>query len=181
MKKNYPSGGDRGMSKLVSGQMVGKDHPNFDAVGTLDELNSMLGWTKCACDDEDICQRIEWVQSTILDLGSYITGWSTVEFSEEPILRLEAEIAQWQKVVPDLKGFILPDGTELAARLHVTRTVCRRAERAIAHLISTGPRAINQNASRFINRLSDWLYMAARWANVRAGVEETLWKPAVAK
>jgi cob(I)alamin adenosyltransferase len=177
MKKKYPSGGDTGASKLANGRMVAKDHVNFDAVGTVDELNSVLGWVKCACEEKELREKIEWVQNTLFEFGSYITGWAQEEFSSRPVTRLEEEIRQWQEAVPDLKGFILPDGTELAARFHIARTVCRRTERAVAHLKETGPRAISENASRFINRLSDWLFQAARLANFRAGTEETLWKP----
>jgi cob(I)alamin adenosyltransferase len=181
MQKKYPSAGDKGTSKLVTGQMVSKDHANFEAVGTVDELNCLLGWAKCVCKDGELRARIEWVQNTLFDLGSYITGWVTGEFTDRPVNTLEEHIRGWQEVVPDLKGFILPNGTELSARLHVARAVCRRAERAVARLNETGPKTVSENATRFMNRLSDWLYMAARWANVGAGVEEALWKPMIEK
>ncbi len=176
MKKSYPSGGDTGTSRLVSGQMVGKDHANFDAVGTVDELNCFLGWAKCACEDANLRERIEWVQNTLFDLGSYVTGWSQTEFSEHSVTRLEREIAEWQGDVPDLHGFILPGGTELASRLHVARAVSRRLERCVAHLKGCGARTLNDHSLRFVNRLSDWIFQAARLANVRAGAEETFWK-----
>jgi len=177
MKKTYPSCGDTGVSRLVTGEMVGKDHANFQAVGAVDELNSMLGWAKCVCKEATLTERIAWVQNTLFDYGSYITGWSTVEFPEQAVTRLEEEIREWQGVVPDLRGFILPGGTELAARLHIARSVCRRVERNVASLKEVGVRPISEQALRFINRLSDWLFQAARLANVHAGIEEPFWKP----
>jgi cob(I)alamin adenosyltransferase len=176
MRKKYPSGGDRGESRLVSGQMVGKEHVNFEAVGTLDELTSVLGWVKCVCDDTILKERLTWVQGKLLELGACVTGWSAEEFSAEPISTLEKEIAEWQKEVPELKLFILPDGVELATRFHIARTVCRRAERTVARLIAEVQRKPAENVTRFMNRLSDWLYLAARRANVRAGRAETVWE-----
>jgi cob(I)alamin adenosyltransferase len=177
MRKKYPSAGDRGESRLVSGQMVGKEHINFEAVGALDELNSVLGWVKCACDDdEELKTKLTWVQGELLVLGSCVTGWSAEEFSSEPIETLENDIVVWQKEVPELKVFILPDGVELATRLHIARTVCRRAERRVARLIADLQRKPTENTTRFINRLSDWLYLAARRANFRAGRAETVWE-----
>lgn len=181
MHKKYPSGGDRGTSRLVTGETVCKHHANFEAVGTVDELNCILGWAKCACEEPELRNRLEWLQNTLFDFGSYITGWVTGEFTDKPVATLEEHIRAWQEVVPDLKGFIQPGGTELAARLHIARAVSRRAERAVAGLSETGPKTISENATRFMNRLSDWLYMAARWANVSAGVEEALWKPNIEK
>ena len=176
MKKQYPSSGDRGASKLVSGQMVGKDHINFEAVGTLDELNSTIGWVKCVCDDEELKKRLDWVQWTIIELGGYVSGWSAEVFSDEQIGILEQEIAAWQEKLPELRVFILPDGTELACRLHIARTLCRKAERRIWQLRAETTRNITENVPRFLNRLSDWFFEAARCANFRAGVTETAWK-----
>jgi cob(I)alamin adenosyltransferase len=176
MRKKYPSAGDHGESRLVSGQMASKDHANFEAVGTLDELASVLGWAKCACEDAELKDGITWVQGKLLELGSCITGWSAEEFSEKPICKLEEDLAAWQKEMPDLKVFILPDGVELAMRFHIARTVCRRAERKVAMLIAKSARKPTENVTRFINRLSDWLYVAARLTNFRAGRAETVWE-----
>jgi cob(I)alamin adenosyltransferase len=176
MRKQYPSSGDKGASRLVSGQMVGKYHINFEAVGSLDELSSTLGWVKCVCDDAEMKGRLDWVQGTLFELGGNVSGWSAEVFSDGPIGRLEEEIREWQEKVPELRGFILPDGTELACRLHIARAVCRRAERRLAELGAKSTRKISENAPRFLNRLSDWLYVAARWANARVGVAETQWK-----
>ena len=176
MDKQYPSCGDHGTSKLVTGAEVGKNHPNFEAVGSIDELNCVLGWVKCVCDDPETYRRIEWLQNRLLDLGGHVTGWSVAEFGPDYVACLEQQIRQWHEAVPDIQSFILPDGTELAARFHIARAVCRRAEREIARWKATGLVPISDHAMQFINRLSDWLYMAARWTNVRTGTPETLWK-----
>lgn len=176
MRKQYPSSGDQGSSKLVSGQMVGKDHINFEAVGTLDELNSALGWVKCVCNDPEMKGRIDWVQGTLFELGGYVSGWSAEVFSDRAIGSLEKDIVAWQEKLPELRVFILPDGTELACRLHMARAVCRKAERRLAQLGSESTRKISENVPRYLNRLSDWLYLAARWVNVEEGVTETPWR-----
>ncbi|NLE29191.1 MAG: cob(I)yrinic acid a,c-diamide adenosyltransferase [Phycisphaerae bacterium] len=175
MKKKYPSTGDQGASKLVSGQMVGKDHINFEAVGTLDELNCTIGWVKCVCDDQEMKSRLDWMQKILFELGGYVSGWSSCVFPEEPIHRLETEIAAWQEKLPELRVFILPDGTELACRLHLARALCRKTERRISMLQTRTTRKIAETVPRFLNRLSDWFFEAARWSNFQSQVTETPW------
>ena len=168
MKKHYPSSGDDGRCQLASGQWVEKNHPTLHAMGVLDELNSIVGWARCACNVPELSEWLEQIQRDLFELGSSISGWSGKRFPVEPIRRLEHQIQMMQKAVSNIHGFILPNGCESAARLHIARTLCRRTERTVVSS-DTG-----ENVMPFINRLGDWFYLAACWASSKAGQKETL-------
>lgn len=171
--KHYPSKGDTGCSQRPNGTWAGKDDPWFEAVGTLDELSSVIGWARAACDDpDDLNATLRQIQRDLLNLGGLAGGWidpSHVSFDTE---KLERDIHQFSDRLGPLTGFILPDGCELAARLHIARTVARRAERC---LVRQGAGPGLAGGLKHINRLSDWLYVAARHANRRAGIDEHPW------
>ena len=133
------------------------------------------------CTDGELLAAIHRVQSELFsvgaDLATPLDVQSTyiVRVAEADIQRLESEIDAWTEILPELKNFILPGGVDVAATLHAARTICRRAERAITALAGQEP--INLDAQRYLNRLSDWLFVLARLVNHRQGVSETTWQP----
>jgi cob(I)alamin adenosyltransferase len=170
----YTRGGDRGETSLGDGSRVSKLDPLVRAYGAVDELNSVVGWAIVVCDDP----RLGRVQNELFDLGADLS----VPFAEEDaklrieqaaIDRLEADCDELNADLPDLRSFILPGGTETAARLHVARAVCRRAESVV--LWAATERPVNPLVPVYLNRLSDLLFILARTAN--ADGTEPLWRP----
>lgn len=170
MKKKYPSSGDSGRAKLSSGRLAGKDNIAFEVSGSLDELNSMIGWSRAACDADELDTELKQIQNDIFELSGVITGWTESGFSSEHVSRLEYQIREMEAKVSDTRKFVLPGGSEFASRLHVVRSTVRRVERRIA-----GLEEADKEVLRYINRLSDWFYLAARMANASSGCEEDFW------
>lgn len=180
--KLYTRCGDSGETSLFDGTRVPKDHPRVTACGEVDELNSALGWCSCADPARLFTDSLEEVQRELLVMGAGLATppGSNAEarvprLGREPLLRLEAWIDEAAARVEPLRRFVLPGGTELAARLHVARAVCRRAERAVAGLARGGEAGAELVA--YLNRLGDLLFAWARLANHAAGVADTLWVP----
>lgn len=181
--KLYTKTGDDGTTSLFGGQRVDKDSLRVTAYGTVDELNAQLGLCSVACTDEQLRKMLTEIQSRLFDLGADLASprdgaSSEVESSVPRItdaqgVELEPWIDQLWSEPPAMKEFILPGGTELAARLHVARTVCRRAERAAITLSRREP--IGHGVVIYLNRLSDLLFAMARVANHRAGVADVPW------
>lgn len=178
--KIYTRTGDSGETGLFAGGRISKGHARLHAYGTIDELNTILGLVIAAGVDDDVRVVVERVQAELFSVGSDLatpldakSNW-VIRTSEELILRLEQEIDTWQEELPPLKLFILPGGCMAGAFLHQARTVCRRAERWLVTLQEAEP--INADTLRYINRLSDWLFVVARLANLRVGQPETVWE-----
>ncbi|RMD69838.1 MAG: cob(I)yrinic acid a,c-diamide adenosyltransferase [Gammaproteobacteria bacterium] len=164
--------GDKGTTGLGDGRRVAKDDPRIEALGTVDELNSFLGLlaTRASSLRGDILA----IQQTLFDLGGEISLPGQALLQEEKVSRLEARIEALNRPLPPLEEFILPGGCEAAALAHVSRSVCRRAERRLVTLAHREP--VNPTSLKYLNRLSDYLFVAARTLNREAGVQETLWK-----
>jgi cob(I)alamin adenosyltransferase len=167
----YTRGGDRGETSLGDGTRTSKLDPLVQAYGTVDELNSVLGWAQVEARDT----RLARIQNELFDLGAdlcvpFAAGDGKLRIQQAAVDRLEAECDEANTTLPELKSFVLPGGSELAARLHIARAVCRRAERDA--LAADG---INPLAIVYLNRLSDLLFILARAAN--AGGDEPLWHP----
>ena len=174
LTKIYTRGGDRGETSLGDGKRTSKLDPLVEAYGAVDELNSIVGWAAVAVDDP-LLARIE---NELFDLGAdlatpFAEGDGRLRIEQSSIDRLEAACDEANEALPELKSFILPGGSEAAARLHVARAVCRRAERRV--LEAAQERPVNPLATVYLNRLSDLLFILARVAN--SGGEEPLWKP----
>ena len=176
----YTRGGDRGETSLGDGSRVPKLDCRIGAFGAVDELNSVLGLVLTIAELPDALRTpLERIQNDLFDVGADlsvpfgITGRLRIE--QAAIDRLEALCDEFNADLPDLKSFVLPGGTEAAARLHVARAVCRRAERDA--LIAQGETGVNPLVLAYLNRLSDFLFIAARAANAEAGRDEPLWKP----
>jgi cob(I)alamin adenosyltransferase len=168
----YTRGGDRGETSLGDGSRVPKTDPRVEAVGQVDELNSLVGWALAAEGAPELLVR---VQNELFDLGADLATPDSgsrprLRVSQEQVERLESECDAANAELEPLKSFVLPGGSELAARLYVARAVCRRAERAVLRVESVSPLV-----AVYLNRLSDLLFILARAAN--AGGEETLWRP----
>jgi cob(I)alamin adenosyltransferase len=176
----YTRGGDRGETSLGDGSRVPKLDCRIGAFGTVDELNAALG-VVLAEDSlpERLREPLARIQNDLFDIGADLSvpfGIGDRLRVEQPhVERLEGLCDELNADLPMLKSFVLPGGTEVAARLHVARTTCRRAERDA--LIADGENGINPLVLAYLNRLSDFLFIAARWANKDAGSDEPLWKP----
>jgi cob(I)alamin adenosyltransferase len=172
----YTGGGDRGETSLGDGTRVPKVDCRIAAFGAVDELNSQLGLALASDLPNDVHDVLSRVQNELFDLGADLSVpfgvTDRLRITHEQIAALERDCDRFNADLPDLTSFVLPGGTEAAARLHVARAVCRRAEREA--LEAAEELEINQLALVYLNRLSDLLFIVARTAN--AG-DETLWKP----
>ncbi len=183
LNRIYTRTGDKGETALVDGSRVPKDAPRVDAYGTVDELNATLGLARLHADGT-LADAVARIQNDLFDLGADLAnpGFERDAEAKRPPLRtvaaqvdrLEGEIDAMNADLAPLRSFVLPGGSALAAHLHLARTVCRRAERAAVTL--AGAESVNPEAVRYLNRLSDWLFVAARVANDR-GSADILWVP----
>jgi cob(I)alamin adenosyltransferase len=184
----YTRSGDDGKTSLIGGERVGKDHPRLEAYGTLDELNSLVGMVRTLVPEQTAwseAERERWMtvlqrmQNRIFDAGSLLAAsqpetWATrPKFEEADMQELERSMDAMQEGLPDLRSFVLPGGSPVNAWLHLCRTVCRRGEREIAHL-AVGAE-VDAGLRRYVNRLSDWFFVASRHAAKLAGHGEFLW------
>jgi len=173
----YTGGGDRGQTSLGDGTRVPKLDCRIAAFGAVDELNSYIGLALAADLAPEIREVLARVQNDLFDLGADLSVpfgvADRLRISQQHIERLEHDCDRFNADLPELKSFVLPGGSEAAARLHVARAVCRRAEREA--LAAAEELEISRLALVYLNRLSDLLFILARTAN--AGGEEPLWKP----
>jgi len=176
----YTRGGDKGETSLGDGSRVPKLDCRIGAFGTVDELNSALGVALAEPGLPDrLREPLQRIQNDLFDVGAdlsvpYGIG-DRLRIEQAHVDRLERLCDELNAELPELKSFVLPGGTAVAARLHVARTTCRRAERdALTAQEETG---VNPLVLAYLNRLSDLLFIAARWANHDAGQDEPLWRP----
>jgi len=177
----YTRGGDTGETSLGDGSRVPKTDPRVVAYGVVDELNSQLGLALAADPPAGLRALLERIQNELFDLGAdlcvpFAPGDGRLRIEQEQIDDLERLCDDWNARLEPLTSFVLPGGSELAGRLHVARTVCRRAEIAALGAESLG---VNPLALVYLNRLSDLLFILARSANL--GREEPLWKPGASR
>ena len=179
LTKIYTRGGDAGETSLGDGSRVSKLDERIAAYGTVDELNAALGVVVAGECPEQLRDVLGRVQNELFDLGADLS----VPLEHEDRLRvvqsqvdgLEADCDRFNAELPELRSFVLPGGTETAARLHVARTTCRRAEREA--IVASRAHEVSPLVLTYLNRLSDLLFILARAANVAAGREEPLWRP----
>jgi cob(I)alamin adenosyltransferase len=178
--KIYTGTGDEDETGLFDGTRVSKAAPRVQAYGDIDELNALFGVALAGGPDAELAEMLVQLQRDLFALGSRLADPShriaaRVEkagFGADDVRRLEGWIDRLDGGLPPLRRFILPGGTTVGALLHLARTVCRRAERRIVEL---GPDAVERDVLMFVNRLSDLLFVMARAANQRAGVQESEW------
>ena len=185
LNRIYTKVGDKGQTALVGGQRVPKDSPRIDCYGTTDELNSYIGVACVQAARDSRTERLAGillrVQHELFNLGSILAtlpedvGPRQPRVTDADVAQLEAEIDEMNNDLPVLRSFVLPGGTELNAQLHVCRTVCRRAERLVVALSRT--EGVPEEVIRYLNRLSDALFVWSRWSTVQLGASEVLWQP----
>jgi len=187
LNKIYTRSGDKGTTVLVTGERVAKHHLRIAAYGTVDEANSAIGMARLYTDGK-IDDMLARVQNDCFDLGSDLgtvdpaaepgggspLGYEPLRIVEAQVDRLEAEIDDLNAELEPLTSFVLPGGSPAAAHLHLARTITRRAERLMVEAAKT--ETINEAAIKYANRLSDFLFVAARYANDK-GLSDVLWVP----
>ncbi|MBT3477899.1 MAG: cob(I)yrinic acid a,c-diamide adenosyltransferase [Candidatus Marinimicrobia bacterium] len=168
--------GDKGGTGLGDGKRVSKDHPHIVFQGDLDELNSFLGLTVTACNEKELVTELKSIQQDIFNIGgeASMPGTDMELFSKDRINILESSLEKMNKFLPPLTEFILPGGDELSARIHVVRAVCRRVERSCVTLMETGTDV--KFWLIYLNRLSDYFFVLARFISQNHGEGETLWE-----
>jgi cob(I)alamin adenosyltransferase len=176
----YTRGGDGGETSLGDGSRVPKLDCRIGAFGAVDELNASLGVVLAEATLPDSLRRpLEQIQNELFDVGADLSVpfgvADRLRVEQTAVDRLERLCDELNAELPELKSFVLPGGNEAAARLHVARTTCRRAERDA--LTADAEHGINPLVLTYLNRLSDFLFIAARTANAAAGGDEPLWKP----
>jgi len=183
----YTRGGDKGQTSLVSGNRVSKGSDRIHLYGEVDELNSHLGLIVSELFKESELQAdieyIEEIQSRLFDLGSNLAcekanadKYKLPQLTVESIKAMEAKIDEMDKVLKPLKNFILPGGHTASSQLHIARTICRRIERNLVRFSEENTDEIPVNSIQFINRLSDFLFVMARYVNHKMKKSEILWK-----
>lgn len=186
LNRIYTKTGDAGTTALGSGERVPKTSPRIAAYGAVDEANATLGMVRIhlGSAEPDVDAMILRIQNDLFDLGADLCvpdrgeelPYEPLRMSDAQVKRLETEIDQLNAVLQPLKSFVLPGGTPAAAALHVARTVSRRAERDMVELAALPNEPVNAAALKYINRLSDFLFVAGRYVNDR-GKADVLWVP----
>ena len=181
----YTRTGDKGDTSLATGERVRKTDPRVEAYGAVDEANACVGLARIHTGDDEVLDPIlARVQNELFDLGADLAtpehglpaGATALRIVEAQVARVESEIDHLNAELSPLNSFVLPGGSEAAAALHLARTVCRRAERMAVALADLPGQEVSEPALRYLNRLSDLLFTAARWANAR-GDGDVLWTP----
>lgn len=185
--KVYTKTGDKGKTGLAGGQRVWKDNVRVEAYGTVDELNAALGLVRACWSQETgksecamIDQELHWMQNKLFDIGGLLStvpepaSTNLPSVVEADVTRLERLMDEWQNDLRPLKEFILPGGSMTASTLHLARTICRRAERVCIRLIRK--ESVNPAIIIYLNRLSDALFVLARWVTHLKGGREHLWE-----
>jgi cob(I)alamin adenosyltransferase len=175
LSKIYTRTGDDGTTGLGDGTRIAKDSARVEAFGTVDELNSVLGLLLTHDLPETIQQALREIQHELFDLGGELCVPDRVVLAEAQVTRLENLLDDLNRDLSPLKEFILPGGSPAAAVCHVARTVCRRVERGVISLARTDK--VNPVTIRYLNRLSDLLFVMARALNALAGQADILWTP----
>jgi cob(I)alamin adenosyltransferase len=185
LNRIYTKRGDAGETSLVGGQRVSKDALRIEAYGTVDELNAFVGLAAVSCGGDfrlaPLATILRRVQHELFNLGSILATQAADVHPQQPRItnaetaQLEREIDAMNAALTPLRSFVLPGGTRLNAELHVTRTICRRAERLLVGLARE--ESIPPETIPYLNRLSDAMFVWSRWVNYTLGVPEALWEP----
>lgn len=189
LNRIYTKVGDRGQTRLAGGQSRSKTDGRIDCYGTVDELNAFVGAARVTAGEasahsgklSELAAILKRVQHELFNLGSILATLPEDVHPKQPritaaeVTRLEGDIDRANEELKPLRSFVLPGSTRLDADLHICRTVCRRAERALVGLSSA--ESVPPEAIQYLNRLSDAFFVWSRWANLVLNVPETLWQP----
>ena len=183
--KIYTKTGDKGTTSLIGGTKVSKAHLRIEAYGTVDELNSYIGLCNDLLTDKNSKAVLREIQDRLFTIGSALacdpekeTKMKIPDLKEEDITLLEKEIDKMDETLPSMKSFILPGGHPTVSHLHIARCICRRAERCCVRLEAEGSE-VEPIITKYLNRLSDYLFVLARYAGHLHNVAELPWKPRV--
>lgn len=186
LNKIYTRTGDKGTTALGSGDRVAKDNARIEAYGTIDETNAFIGVVRLDLgkDLSHVDAMLGRIQNDLFDLGADLsvpqkedeTEGQALRITSAQVERLEGDIDALNDALDPLRSFVLPGGSRASAGLHVARTVCRRAERLMVTLAQTQGEPVSEDALRYVNRLSDFLFVASRYANDK-GKADVLWVP----
>jgi cob(I)alamin adenosyltransferase len=184
LSKIYTRGGDKGTTALTTGKRVAKSDLRIAAFGTVDETNACIGLARIhTAEEPSVDAMLARIQNDLFDLGADLStppggrrGGEPLRIVDAQVARLEAEIDELNGALAPLNSFVLPGGTPAAAALHLARTVCRRAERLMVELAARENEETGAPALRYVNRLSDFLFVAGRYVNDR-GAGDVLWVP----
>ena len=187
LNKIYTRTGDDGTTALGSGERVAKSDLRIAAYGTVDETNAVTGVVRLHTSDDGLGlldEMLARIQNDLFDLGADLCvpdrgeklKYEPLRITAVQVSRLETEIDQLNEELPALRSFVLPGGHGAAAHLHVCRTVCRRAERLMSELVQNENEPVSEPALKFINRLSDFFFVASRWVNAKHG-GDVMWQP----
>jgi cob(I)alamin adenosyltransferase len=185
LTKIYTRTGDAGTTGLGTGERLPKHAPRIAAFGTVDETNAAIGLARaCLGGHPGLDAKLARIQNDLFDLGADLcvpergerSGAEPLRTTEAQVVRLEDEIDEMNAELKPLKSFVLPGGSPAAAALHLARTICRRAEREMVELAASPSESVSPAALKFINRLSDFLFVASRYVNDR-GKSDVLWVP----
>jgi cob(I)alamin adenosyltransferase len=189
LNRIYTRTGDEGKTALAGGQRVSKDSPRIETFGTVDELGAWIGLARVSCEERsagaprlgELAAILRRVQHELFNLGSLLATLPQdlrprqARITPADVEQLEREIDRMNADLPALRSFVLAGGTRLNAELHVARTVCRRAERLLVRMARE--EQAPEEALRYLNRLSDALFVWSRWVNLVLGAPEVLWEP----
>lgn len=179
--KIYTKTGDKGDTSLAVGGRVRKSDKRLEAYGTADELNSYVGWLRAKIVGESpiwhivVDEQLGWVQNRLFDIGAILAG-AEMEVTEEAVCQLEKWIDDMQKELPMLREFILPGGNEVVSLCHVCRTVARRLERNIVDWCDSEGKSLPEKVVCFVNRLSDYCFVLARWIGKKEQIKPIVWE-----
>lgn len=179
--KIYTKNGDTGTTLLIGGTRVPKNNIRIEAYGTVDELNSFIGLTSDSIDDKKVKDLLKEIQDRLFTIGSTLASdpeksrMKIPDLKEEDVVVLESEMDKMNERLPEMKSFILPGGLAANSICHIARCVCRRAERLAVALSENEP--VEPLVIKYLNRLSDYLFVLSRKISMDAGADEIPWKP----
>lgn len=179
--KIYTKKGDTGTTQLIGGTRVPKNHIRIEAYGTIDELNSFIGLTSDSIDDNKVKDLLKEIQDRLFTIGSTLASdpeksrMKIPDLQEDDVVLLENEMDIMNERLPEMKSFILPGGLAANSICHIARCVCRRAERLTVALAENEP--VEPLVIKYLNRLSDYLFVLSRKISMDAGADEIPWKP----
>lgn len=176
----YTKKGDKGKTSVFKnpGKKISKNSVLTSAIGTVDELDSFLGVAVSISENQEVKRQIKEVQNNLLRIGSILAG-SPLKFTEKETTKLEKSIDEMDKILPKLRNFIVPGGTKLSAHLHFARCLTRRCEREVVRVDESTK--ISPNILKYLNRLSDYFFVLARFVNFKNNVAEEIWLGRVLK
>jgi cob(I)alamin adenosyltransferase len=179
--KIYTKTGDKGQTSLIGGTRLPKQHVRIEAYGTVDELNSHMGLIRDVTEDKETVDLLISIQDRLFTIGSHLAAdpqknkMQLPPVHEADVTDLEKAIDKIDSIVPEMKSFVLPGGHVYVSYCHIARCVCRRAERAVLRLSET--EAVEEFHIKYLNRLSDYLFMLSRWFTHELKANEIPWKP----